>query len=132
MVYWMGLLNIGQYLEGLEPWQWIKHFRVLFVVFLAPLLFFGAYFIYYGLMVVKAGEFPLPGSKVIRDTTVQEGRWAIFRGKVLVFLGVCMFLTFAYGAVVIPNMFERMMNEYTPDKESGEHIQIYAGLPGYP
>lgn len=131
MVYWTGLLDIGQYLEALEPWQWIKYFRVLFVVFLAPLLFFGVYFIRFGLTVVKVGEFPPPGSKVIRDTPVQEGTWAIIRGKVLIFIGVIMFLAFAYGAVVIPNMFEKIMNEYTPGKEStSERIQIYASLPG--
>jgi hypothetical protein len=71
-------------------------------------------------------------SLTVEELVAESATWVILRGKVLVFLGVCMFLTFAYGAVVIPNMFEKMMNEYTTDKEStSERIQIYAGLPGY-
>ncbi|MES9828948.1 MAG: hypothetical protein ABW201_11825 [Candidatus Thiodiazotropha sp.] len=120
---WAGLLNLGSYLDGLEGGEWLKRFRLLFIVILTPVLLLGVYFIYFGLNVVRAGEFPPPGHKVISDTNIQEGKWAILRGRVLVLLGVCMFLISFYGAVIVPNQFEKMMNENISGEVSNTSAQ---------
>ncbi|MEW8194019.1 MAG: hypothetical protein AB2793_09930 [Candidatus Thiodiazotropha sp.] len=115
---WAGLLNLGSYLDGLEGGEWLKRFRLLFIVILAPVLLLGVYFIYFGLSVIRVGEFPPPGHKVISDTIIQEGKWAILRGRLLVVIGVCMLLVSFYGAVMVPNQFEKMMNENISGGES--------------
>lgn len=111
VVSWMGLLDMNHYFDDLDTADFLKRFRMLLIVILAPLIPIGVYCIRFGLQVINVGEFPPPGTKVISDTIVKEGAWAVLRGNVLVGLGVCMFLAFVYGAVAIPNVIEGLINE---------------------
>jgi hypothetical protein len=49
----------------------------------APLAAFAAYLWSLGAKVIRAGEFPPPGYRVIRDTPVIAGRGAVLRGRSL-------------------------------------------------
>lgn len=49
----------------------------------APLLAFAAYLWSLGSKVLWAREFPPPGSRVIRDTSVIAGKAAVLRGRAL-------------------------------------------------
>ncbi len=55
-----------------------------------PLLGFALYFWAFGVKVMRARRFPLPGQRVIRDTPVLEGRAAFARGRRLKVLAVCL------------------------------------------
>jgi hypothetical protein len=54
----------------------------------APLLVFAARLWSIGASVLRAGEFPPPGHRVIRDTPVVEGRAAVLRGRVFLALAI--------------------------------------------
>ena len=52
------------------------------------------------------------------DTKVQVGKWAVMRGWSAVIVGLCLFPLFYYGAVVVPDQFEQLLEERQGD--SGE------------
>jgi hypothetical protein len=56
----------------------------------APLVAFAAYLWSLGARVVRAGEFPPPGYRVIRDTSVIVGPAAVLRGRGLKAFAVCL------------------------------------------
>jgi hypothetical protein len=55
-----------------------------------PLLGFALYLWAFGARVMRAGRFPPPGQRVIRDTQVLEGRAARARGRILKVLAACL------------------------------------------
>ena len=71
---------------------------------LAPLVAVAAYLSSVGGRAVRTGEFPPPGSRVIRDTAIVRGYDALSRGRVL--QGVAVFLCAA--ALVIGFLLWRL------------------------
>ena len=71
-------------------------YRVRLVFFLsaavlsAPLVAFAVYLWSLGAKVLRARQFPPPGSRVIRDTPVIGGQAAVLRGRGLKVLAVCL------------------------------------------
>jgi hypothetical protein len=72
---------------GSEPGDLTHRATLVFflaaAVLSAPLLAFAAYLWSLGAKVLRAREFPPPGSRVIRDTPVIEGQAAVRRGRAL-------------------------------------------------
>jgi len=60
----------------------------LVVLLVSPLLVFGVYLCWLGRRIVRAGRFPLPSTRVYRDTAVLSGRAAEARGRLIQSLGV--------------------------------------------
>jgi hypothetical protein len=56
---------------------------LLAALLLAPLIVFAAYVWSLGERIFRAGEYPPPGLRVIRDTPVITGKRAISRGRLL-------------------------------------------------
>jgi hypothetical protein len=75
-----------------EPGPAARRLRLLLLlsggVLLAPLFPFAAYLWLLGRRVLRAGRFPPPGYRVIRDTLVLRGRPAVWRGRGLQALAV--------------------------------------------
>ena len=69
----------------------------LAALLLAPLVAMAAYLSVVGGRAVRTGEFPPPGSRVIRDTPILRGHEALSRGRVL--QGVAVFLCAAALAI---------------------------------
>lgn len=113
-----GLFDLSRYFDGLEGRELVERVRLVFVVMLTPLLLIGVYAIRHGLRVIKTQELPPPGTKVVSDTKVQVGKWAVVGGWGAVIIGLCMFPLFYYGAVVVPDQFEELFEERQGD--SGE------------
>lgn len=58
------------------------------LLFVSPLLAVGIYLLLLGKRIVRTQRFPPPGQAVIRDTAVQEGQQAIWRGRVIQLLAL--------------------------------------------
>jgi hypothetical protein len=83
MLEWL-LGNVNQWIERHAEFL-VEHHYIAFLVMLvpvAPVIAFSGYLIIYAGRIVKSGRFPPPGTAVIRDVRVIEGRSAIIRGRV--------------------------------------------------
>jgi hypothetical protein len=56
-------------------------FRVMATAMSVPLMALAVYLWVFGAKVLRTGQFPPPGYRVIRDTPVREGRSAVLRGR---------------------------------------------------
>jgi hypothetical protein len=56
-------------------------FRVMATAMSVPLMALAVYLWVFGAKVLRTGQFPPPGYRVIRDTPVREGRSAAVRGR---------------------------------------------------
>jgi hypothetical protein len=87
------VLGVDRYAESLREWILSdpeaapRRLKTLFALFAvaasAPLLAFAAYVWNLGAQVIRSGQFPPPGQRVLRDTEVVDGRPAISRGRAL-------------------------------------------------
>src|SRR5262245_22518511 len=66
-----------------------------------PLLALAVYLWLFGANVVRAGVFPPPGLRVIRDTAVITGSGALLRGRALKILAVCLAIISGLFCVVL-------------------------------
>jgi hypothetical protein len=77
-----------------EPGEQVRRVRLVVsltaVLLSAPLVTFAAYLWSFGAKVVRAGVFPPPGYRVIRDTPVIAGPAAVLRGRGLKALALCL------------------------------------------
>jgi hypothetical protein len=77
-----------------EPGDQARRVRLVFsvtaTVLSAPLVAFAVYLWSLGAKVVRAGAFPPPGYRVVRDTPVITGRAAVGRGRGLKALALCL------------------------------------------
>ena len=83
MLEWL-LGNMNQWIASHAEFL-VEHHYVAFLVMLvpvAPVIALSGYLIIYAGRIVKSGRFPPPGTAVIRDVRVIEGRSAIIRGRV--------------------------------------------------
>jgi hypothetical protein len=106
--------GVEQYREPLSAWvradagrsaQRIDLIFAVFAVLLAaPLVAMAAYFSSLGRSTVQSGEYPPPGSRMIRDTPIVRGGEAFSRGRTL--QGVAVFLSAA--AVIIGLLLWRL------------------------
>jgi hypothetical protein len=101
--------GLEQYQEPLSAWvradagrstQRIELVVAVFAILLvAPLVAVATYLSSLGRRAVRSGEFPPPGTRVIRDTPIARGAEALSRGRVL--QGVAVFL---WAAAVVTGM----------------------------
>jgi hypothetical protein len=77
-----------------EPGEQPRRVKLVFsltaTLMSAPLVAFAAYFWSLGAKVVRAGVFPPPGYRVMRDTPVIAGHAAVLRGHGLQSLALCL------------------------------------------
>jgi hypothetical protein len=76
-------------------------FLMLAALLSTPLLAFAAYLWWLGTKVLRAGEFPPPGHRVIQDTRVIAGDAAMSRGRLLKLVAVCCAISSAVLAVLL-------------------------------
>lgn len=76
--------NINQWLESHAEFL-VEHHYLAFLLMLipvAPIIVLSGYLIKHANKIVKTQRFPPPGTPVIRDVRVIEGRSAVLRGRV--------------------------------------------------
>ena len=138
----LGLLGLGQdYLQQLRdlskdrPQEALAEIhgvlRMIFLITAVVILLFSIYLIWVGLRVIKVGQVPLPGAKVLWDTKIIRGERAQFKGKLLISVAVLILITSMIGAglslMFVSQLEESMkqaMPEITSDIMSTERILI--------
>lgn len=76
--------NINEWLESDAEFL-VEHHYLAFLLILipvAPIIVLSGYLIHHANKIVKTQRFPPPGTPVIRDVRVIEGRPAVLRGRV--------------------------------------------------
>ena len=98
--------------EGMVPGQSseerIDRMQLILPVLFWPLLPLGLYVGYFGMRILRAGEFPPPGSKTLRPVEIIRGKPASVRGWVAILAGLSLCGLAVYGAVVIPGELARL------------------------
>jgi hypothetical protein len=94
------LVAFGRYRIPLRDWVLSEPeklaYRAKLVVLVSggllstPLIAFALYLWSLGAKVLRAGRFPPPGQRVIRDTPIVSGRAAMSRGRRLKILALCL------------------------------------------
>ncbi len=80
-----------------------------------------AIYIYrYGQRILKAGQFPPPGEKVIRDTKIIEGNSARRRGRILIILSLLLALASLFGGLFLPYGLYKSFDDHQINKKSTE------------
>ena len=83
-----------------------------------PVIAFAIYFWLFGARVLRAQQFPPPGSRVIRDTPVVRGQAAVTRGHAIQVVAVCLGL----GAGVLCLFFWWFSQALPPLHQLGESV----------
>ncbi len=86
---WLNSLNFSRMMTVSEI-----AITCLLLLFVAP----ACYLIVVGRKIIAAKRMPYPGQKVIRDTVIIEGKKAVRRGRMLLYLGIFGILLFIAGA----------------------------------
>jgi hypothetical protein len=90
-----------------------SYFNVAEITLTAILLFFigpAMYLISIGRKIKHCAQFPFPGMKVLRDTKVISGHKAIFRGKLLIYLGYFACFISVISSIHIYFIFQKILS----------------------
>jgi hypothetical protein len=67
-----------------------------------PLVPLGLYLIYFGMRILSTGQFPPPGSRLIKRAGSETGRMATIRGWLAILSGASLCVLAIYAAVIVP------------------------------
>jgi hypothetical protein len=68
----------------------------------------SCFLIYVGRRIIVSQRMPYPGQKVIHDTKLLEGKKAVLRGRMLLYLGIAAIVISLAGAARSHYIFEKM------------------------
>jgi hypothetical protein len=83
---------------------------------------FAAYFALLAARIIRSGQFPYPGMKVWRDTTVVRGRKALARGWGIAFCAICLFGLAVYAAY-IPTLLAKHQRSMSTSHRASESLR---------
>jgi hypothetical protein len=110
LILWV--VPAGQaHLEEQEPATALRYIQVLLAVIFLSLVPVAAYLLWFGWRVIRSGQMPPPGTKVIVDTRVIEGDAAETRGRIIVMLAGVLLLVGLVGGLYLPCHFEQLLGE---------------------
>lgn len=107
LIFW-GRPWLKGYLETLEPGAALNLLTWSLVCIFLSFLPLSASLFWLGRKIVRAGRFPLPGAKVIRDTEVLRGGRAIARGRLLMGVALVTAGLALGGAVYFPYWLNKL------------------------
>ncbi len=97
-----GLPAFTSYLAGQPPDEILFTLAVLAGLIFLSVLPWSVYMLVYALRILRAGQFPPPGAKVLRDTAVISGDEALARGRWLLATGIVLTALALAGAAYFP------------------------------
>jgi threonine/homoserine/homoserine lactone efflux protein len=107
LILWV--IPAGQaHLEEQEPATALRYIQVLLAVIFLSLVPVAAYLLWFGWRVVRSGQMPPPGTKVIGDTIAVEGDAAETRGRIIVMLAGVLLLLALVGGLYLPYRFGQL------------------------
>jgi hypothetical protein len=89
-----------QAVRRLEPQKGLFVVRCALMVMFCTMVSLAVYLACFGRKVLKYRSIPPPGTKVLRDTRLVEGKSAVLRGQIVMLLSVLMLIFGLYGLLV--------------------------------
>jgi hypothetical protein len=108
-----------QYVSKQEPQVALRTMQILFAFLFLSVLPLGVYLFRFGYRAMQWRQIPPPGTWVIRNAKVVEGRRAQQRGRIVVTLGVLLFVLGLSCAIYFPYRLGRVF-QGTPPQPSAE------------
>jgi hypothetical protein len=105
---WLGLRPFLRYLDGLHYMPLMNLSEVCVMLFLLCIIGPSCFLIYVGRKIIFSRRMPYPGQKVIHDTKLLEGKKAVLRGRMLLYLGIAAIIISLAGAARSHYIFEKM------------------------
>ncbi len=103
------LLRFDSVLQGLPDQERIERIQLILSIIFWPLVPLGLTITYFGYRIIKTGEFPPPGTWIIKTLKTEAGNRAIARGWAAVATGLGLCGLAVYGAVIIPAELGRLL-----------------------
>ncbi|MDI6853500.1 MAG: hypothetical protein QME75_07860 [Deltaproteobacteria bacterium] len=107
LIFW-GRPWLRSYLDGLEPRAALNFLTWSLTIIFLSILPVCAFFFRFGQKIVRAQRFPLPGTKVIRDTEVLRGDRAVARGRLFIGIALVVAALALVSAVFFPYWLNRL------------------------
>jgi hypothetical protein len=114
---WLGLRPFLHYLDHLNFSPLMNVSEACIMLFLLCIIGPSCFLIYVGRKIIISRRMPYPGQKVIHDTKLLEGKKAVLRGRMLLYLGIAAIVISLAGAARSHYIFEKM-----------RHFNPFAGM----
>jgi hypothetical protein len=114
---WLGLRPFLKYLDHLNFAPLMNVSEACIMLFLLCIIGPSCFLIYVGRKIIFSRRMPYPGQKVIHDTKLLEGKKAVLRGRMLLYLGIAAIIISLAGAARSHYIFEKM-----------RHFNPFAGM----
>jgi hypothetical protein len=102
-----GLPPVLRYLRACGILKFLTITEIMALAFLLGFIGPAMFLVHTGRKILFYKQVPYPGQKVIHDTKVVFGRKAIFRGRLLVFLGIASIFIAITGSIITHYKFEK-------------------------
>jgi len=121
LIQWVFPLAM-RYLLELEPHKSIRILQAAICLVFLSVLPIALYIWLFGRKVVKSQRMPPPGTKVIKNTRITEGRSATIRGKILMLLALLLLILALAGGIWLPWKLGEIMAEKTSNTPIQEDL----------
>ncbi len=131
LIHW-GLPAFKTFIHSKKPEEGIHILLWVLVLLFSQFVFFGIYIVRKGKKVLAAGQFPLSGTKVFRDTTILRGEKAQYRAKLMIGGGIVIGVLSLYGAIHYPWALHKEFHRSPAEKSNNGRQQDSAKKPALP
>jgi hypothetical protein len=97
------------YLKTMAPERALELIKIVLIIIFLSLIIPGIYFLKLGRKIILSETFPPPGTTVIKDTPVIEGKKARQKGMLLLFFAALFFIFGVLGAVLSHFLIEEIL-----------------------
>ena len=98
-------------LEQTEPEVMLWIIRIVIAFIFLSIIPFGLYMCRFGWKVIKHKQMPPPGTKVIVDTKIIEGKKAVTSGKIIIAISLVLIIVGLYGGLYFPYKLGKVFGE---------------------
>jgi uncharacterized membrane protein YhaH (DUF805 family) len=102
IIFGLALPEFESYLKQKQSQEALKILCIALSIMFLSALCIPAYFYSVGHRILKAGQYPWPGMKVMHDTKVVTGNAARRKAYIAIILSYLMALLLLYGGVFVP------------------------------
>ncbi len=115
-------------LKDMEPAKAVLVLQVLSAALLIPLFPMSLYLYRFARKALVSGQFPPPGTKVLKDTEVVEGKRARRKGTLLLVASIVLAVIASVGVTYFPYAIGAMLNNGDLTDHSSRPVTPEAGL----
>jgi hypothetical protein len=126
IIQW-GFPEFKAYVNQKQPREAIRILLITLSICFLSVLPMAIYIYWYGRRILKAGQFPLPGAKIIRETKRITGDAARRRGRIAIMLSLFLVLASLFGGLFIPYKLYKSFDSHQIDKRPADPNKTIEG-----